>query len=63
MDVISTSSAYTSLINDQKVQPYVRNIAKVADVSFDNAAAVNFKYLVFTRAERLSLSVQEMTEK
>ena len=63
MDVISTSSAYASLINDQKVQPYVRNIAKVADVPFDNAAAVDVKYLVFTRAERLSLSVQEMTEK
>ena len=63
MDVISTSSAYASLINDQKVQPYVRNIAKVADVPFDNAAAVDAKYLVFTRAERLSLSAQEMTEK
>jgi hypothetical protein len=63
MDVISTSSAYASLINDQKVQPYVRNIAKAADVPFDNAAAVDVKYLVFTRAERLSLSAQEMTKK
>ena len=63
MDVISTSSAYASLINDQKVQPYVRNIAKAADMPFDNAAAVDVKYLVFTRAERLSLSAQEMTKK
>jgi hypothetical protein len=63
MDVISTSSAYASLINDQKVQPYVRNIAKVSDVPFDNSAAVDVKYLVFTRAERISLSAQEMTEK
>ena len=31
MDVISTSSAYASLINDQKVQPYVRNIAKAVN--------------------------------
>ena len=63
MEVIGGSASYASLLKDQNVQPYVRNIAKLAPVPFDNASALPAKYLVFTRARPVTLSVQEMTEK
>ena len=63
MEVIGGSASYASLLKDQNVQPYVRNIAKLAPVPFDNASALPAKYLVFTRARPVTLTVQEMTEK
>ena len=63
MEVISRSAAYASLLNDQNVQPYERNIAKIAPVPFDNASALPAKYLVFTRAKATKFTGQEMIEK
>ena len=44
MEVIGGSASYASLLKDQNVQPYVRNIAKLAPVPFDNASALPAKY-------------------
>ena len=63
MEVISNSASYASLLKDQNVQPYVRNIAKFAPGPFDNASALPEKYLVFTRAKAVTSTAQEMTEK
>ena len=63
MEVISNSASYASLLKDQNVQPYVRNIAKFAPVPFDNVSALPAKYLVFTRAKAVTSTAQEMTEK
>jgi hypothetical protein len=63
VDVITTSAAYENINNYQSLQPYVRIIAKVADVPFDNAATNDVNYLIFTQAQRISLSAQKMPEK
>ena len=63
MEVISGSAAYASLLNDQNVQPYLRKIAKIASVPFDNASALPAKYLVFTRAKATKFTGQEMIGK
>tara|TARA_B100000780_G_C20792092_1_gene314543 strand:+ start:398 stop:571 length:174 start_codon:yes stop_codon:yes gene_type:complete len=56
MAVNSGSATYTSLLNDQNMQPYLQNIANIAPVPFDNALALPAKYLVFIRVKATKLT-------